>query len=68
MGWEQEIAEQKKRNCSVQKSNIRWEFSPGDLRNRGWVPESTREELRDRCVVCRSDRSEGGSDAEQTGP
>lgn len=39
MGWEQEIAEQKKRNCSVQKSKYKVEFSPGDLRNRGWGPE-----------------------------
>lgn len=50
----------------MQKSNIRWKFSPGDLR--GWGPESRRrEELRDRCVVCGSDRSEGGSDTGQTG-
>lgn len=65
---EGEIAEQKKWDCSVQKSTIRWELPPGDLRNRGWGPESRRrEELGDRCVVCGYDRSEGESDTGQTG-
>ena len=66
-GWEEEIAEQKKWDFSVQKSNIRWELPPGDLRNRGRGPESRREELRDRWVVCGHDRSEGESDTGQTG-